>query len=42
MSDSLGDKFNFYYLAEDMVIDGILTDGNKDKIVEDIVDRIKT
>ena len=38
----MGDKLNFYYLVDKMVIDGIFTDGNKDKVVEDIVDWIKT
>ena len=42
MGDTLGDKFNFYYLAETMVTDGIFTDVNKNMVVEDIVDQIKT
>ena len=41
MGDTLGDKFNFYYLVDTMVTDGLLTDINKNKVVEDIVDQIK-
>ena len=39
MSDTLGGKFNFYYLAGDMVTDGIL-DAGKAKIPEDIMTQL--
>ena len=42
MSDSLRYKFKFYYLAQKMVTDGIFVDSGKDKVVEDIVDKVKT
>ena len=42
MSDTLGDKFNFNYLEEMMVTDGIFTDNTKTKVVEDIIDKVKT
>ena len=40
--DTLGNKFNFYYLAETMVTDVIFTDNTKTKVVKDIVDKVKT
>ena len=42
MSDTLGGKFNFYYLAETMVTDGIFVDAGKDKVVDNIVDKLQT
>ena len=39
MSDTLGEKFNFYYLADTMVTDGLFVDNAKDKIVEDIINK---
>ena len=42
MSDTLGEKFNFYYLADDMVTDGIFVDAAKDKIEDDTMDKLQT
>ena len=42
MSDTLGEKFNFYYLVADMVIDGIFIDAAKDKIADDFMDKLHT
>ena len=41
MSDTLGGKFNFYYLVETMVTDGIFVDAGKDKIVDDIMNKLQ-
>ena len=37
MSDTLGEKFNFYYFADDMVTDGLFVDAAKDKIEDNII-----
>ena len=41
MSDTLGGKFNFYYLVGDMVTDNIL-DAGKTKIPDDIMTKLQT
>merc|ERR1711884_280420 len=41
MSDTLGDKFNFYYFVDDMLIDGIFVDIGKDKVVKNILDKLQ-
>ena len=41
MSDTLGGKFNFYYLVDAMVTDGIL-DAGKAKIPDDIMTKLQT
>ena len=41
MSDTLGGKFNFYYLVGDMVTDGIL-DAGRTKIPDDIMTKLHT
>ena len=41
MSDTLGGKFNFYYLVADMVADGILDNG-RTKIPDDIMTQLQT
>ena len=40
MSDTLGEKVNFYYFADDMVTDALFVDAANDKIVEDITDKL--
>ena len=42
MSDTLGGKFNLYYLAASVVTDKIFVDAAKDKIVDDIMDKLQT
>ena len=41
MSDTLGEKFNFYYLVANMVTDGIFIDAVKDKVADDIMVKLQ-
>ena len=41
MGDTLGGKFNFYYMVDSMVTDGII-DATQTKIPDDIMDKLQT
>ena len=41
MSDTLGETFNFYYFADDMVTDVHFVDAGKDEIVANIMDKLQ-
>ena len=42
MHEKMRPKFNFVYKVDNMVTDGLFIDTNKDKVAEDIAERIKT
>ena len=42
MHETMKPKLNFIYNVEDIIADGIFTDANKNKVVENVTDKLKT